>query len=289
VPQEDLKVKIYSKIDELPTLPTVLPKLLNLMENNKSGASDVADVISNDPALTAKILKISNSAYYGFMQEITSLDKAVPLLGFNMVKSLALSISVMNSLSSSRGGANFSNEGLWIHSLTVATAMTELNKRFGRQNTEEHLFVVGLLHDIGKIVLSLFFGELFEQALKEVVTSKGKRLNVAESEIIGMDHGKIGEMLLVRWKFPEIISAPIGVHHMQDNQDDSTSDDVIILIIANALAQEIGLGQEGNTVPPAIKDRHLQILGAKKKDLEDIKASLKKAEPGILAAFNAMG
>ena len=84
--------KVYAKIDELPTLPVVLPKLLTLMESEKTGAPEVAEVISRDPALTSKILKTANSAYYGFQQEISDLGRAVPLLGFNMLKSLALSI-----------------------------------------------------------------------------------------------------------------------------------------------------------------------------------------------------
>jgi len=93
--KNELQAKIYSKIEELPTLPVVLPRLLSLTADEKAGAAHLADAISSDPALTSKILKVSNSAYYGFSQEISSLERAIPLLGFNMVRSLALSISVI--------------------------------------------------------------------------------------------------------------------------------------------------------------------------------------------------
>ena len=102
--------KIYSKIDEIPTLPAVVPKLLSVMESDRANAYDIANTISNDPALSSKILKVANSAYYGFSQEILSLKLAMPLLGHNMVKSLALSIGVIRSLPSGRRSPNFSDE-----------------------------------------------------------------------------------------------------------------------------------------------------------------------------------
>ena len=163
---EELRAKIFSTIDELPTLPTVVPKLLNLMDGSRSNATQVTETISRDPALTSKLLKAANSAYYGFPQEITDLERAVALLGFNMVKSLALSVGVFQTLGSGKNTPCFSMEGLWIHSLSVATVIRELAKRLGKEDEKAHLFVVGLLHDIGKVVLDQFFNELFQQALE---------------------------------------------------------------------------------------------------------------------------
>jgi HD-like signal output (HDOD) protein len=114
--KDKLREKIYSKIDEIPTLPIVIPKLLSLIESDKSNVADIADAISRDPALTSKILKVANSAYYGFSQGISSLEKAVSLLGFNMVQSLALSIGVLRSLPAGKISTHFSQKGLWIHS-----------------------------------------------------------------------------------------------------------------------------------------------------------------------------
>ena len=286
--KDDVLGKIYSRIDEIPTLPAVLPKLLSLMESDKSNASDIANVISNDPALASKILKVANSAYYGFSQAISSLRLAMPLLGHNMVRSLALSIGVIGSLASNRGSPNFSDKGLWIHSLAVATLMQELGERSGKKDNKEHLFITGLLHDIGKVVLNQFFGELFQKALEEVHTKKIGSLYLAERRLTGFDHGEVGAMLLTRWKFPDVISNPIAAHHQMEMLEGTDVHDVAMLRIANALPQELGLGQEGNLVPPAIPEQDLKVLQMEENELEGMKAYLRDIRDHICALFDAM-
>jgi len=286
--KEELQKIIYSKIDELPTLPAVLPKLMRLMDDEKSGAAQVADAISSDPALTSKILKVSNSAYYGFSQEISSLKNAIPLLGFNMVRSLALSIGVINSIPSHKNSPHFSREGLWVHGLAVATVMQKLSKKFGQGGNNDQYFVVGLLHDIGKLVLDLFFSDLFHQALEEANSQENMALYEAERKVIGFDHGEIGGILLSRWKFPEAITAPIGAHHQTDRQKHAFASDIAMLRIADTLPQELGLGGGGNSVIPEIHEADLKTLAMAEKDLDDMRSFLEDSKEGIFALFNAM-
>lgn len=280
--------KIYSKIDEIPTLPAVVPKLLSVMESETSNASDIADTISNDPALSSKILKVANSAYYGFSQEILSLKLAMPLLGHNMVKSLALSIGVIHSLPSGRRSPNFSDKGLWIHSLAVATLMQELGKRFRKGGIAEHFFIIGLLHDIGKVVLNQYFSELFQEALEEVHNEGIAGLHIAESRLIGFDHGEIGAILLTRWKFPDVISSSIALHHQKEAPEGINGLDVAMLRVANALPQELGLGQDGNPVPPAISRQDLKVLEIGENEIEEMRAYLVGVKDEIYALFDAM-
>ncbi len=287
--KNELLAKIYSQVDELPTLPVVLPKLLSLMGDEKTSATHIADAISHDPSLTSKIIKVANSAYYGFSQEISSLERAIPLLGFNMVRSLALSIGVIDGLPSGKDSPYFSREGLWIHGLAAATVMQELGKKFGKDADMEHHFVVGLLHDIGKVVLDLFFNELFQQALEEAHREKSEGLYATERRVIGFDHGEVGGMLLTRWKFPDKISAPIAFHHQTDLPETANATDMAMLRIADALPQEIGLGAGGNPFPPEIHDADLTVLGITEKELEDVRQYLADAEDGIYALFSAMG
>ena len=286
--KKELQKLIYSKIDELPTLPAVLPKLMSLMEDEKSGAAQVADTISSDPALTSKILKVSNSAYYGFSQEISSLKNAVPLLGFNMVRSLALSIGVINSMPSHKSSPHFSREGLWVHGLAVATVMQKLSKKFGQESSNDQHFVVGLLHDIGKLVLDLFFSELFHQALEETNSQGNMALHKAESNVIGFDHGEVGGMLLTRWKFPEAITVPIAVHHQTDIQKNAFASDIAMLRIADTLPQELGLGGGGNALIPEIHEADLKALAMTEKDLDEMRSFLEDSKDGIFALFSAM-
>ena len=286
--KDDVLRKIYSKIDEIPTLPAVVPKLLGVMERSGANASDIAGTISTDPALSSKILKVANSAYYGFPQEILSLKLAMPLLGRNMVKSLALSIGVIQSLPSHKKSPNFSDKGLWVHGLAVATLMQELGKKFNNGGSAEHFFITGLLHDIGKVVLNQHFNELFLEALAEVHNEGIAGLHIAESRLIGFDHGEIGAMLLTRWKFPDVISNSIAAHHQTKTPEGTNDRDVAMLRIANALPQELGLGEDGNPVPPAISGQDLKVLEIGDNEIEEMRAYLAGVEDEIYALFDAM-
>ena len=287
--EDEIRVKIYSKIDELPTLPAVLPKLLSLTESEESHTAEIIDTISRDPALTSKILKVANSAYYGFQREISSLERAVVLLGFNMVRSLALSIGIIRNVPANKRNFHFSWEGLWIHSLAVATVMQELGKRFGRADDNEYLFIIGLLHDIGKVVLDQFFSKLFRRALEDSWKPEEVELHVAERNIFGFDHGEVGAMLLSRWRFPGKITDCIAFHHRSEAPAAVNGNDLAMLRIADVLPQELGIGEEGNPLIPEVHEADLDKLpGMNKKELDDMRAYLGGAKDGIHAFFNAV-
>ena len=258
---DEIRRVIYSKIEELPTLPAALPKVLSLLESDRSNAADIAQAISCDPALSAKILKVANSAYYGFSKEITSLESAISLLGLNMVRSLALSIGVLHVLPEGRNLPNFSHEGLWKHSLAAAMAARELLKRPGLGTGRDYLFMVGLLHDIGKTVLDQFFPDEFRTALEETERAGVGILHEAETRAIGLDHGQIGAMLLERWQFPEVISRAIQGHHQAGAGDEGTALDVAMLRVSDFAAYELGLGQSGNPAAPELGREDLGRLG----------------------------
>jgi putative nucleotidyltransferase with HDIG domain len=286
--KDELRRRIYSKIEELPTLPAVLPKLLGVIEEAGANASDIADVIVRDPALTSKILRVANSAYYGFQQKISSLDQAVPLLGLNMVKCLAMSIGVIRGLPSHKNSAGFSWEGLWVHSLAVATVMQALGKRSGKTDQSDYLFVVGLLHDIGKIVLDQFFSDLFQAALEAAGGREYPALHVEERRIVGLDHGEIGAMLLRRWKFPDMISDPIAVHHRGMTPDSLNEVDVAMLRIADSVPRQIGLGEGGDPLSAEDRDRYLERLNMTEEDLAGLRDNLERLRDGIHAFYGAM-
>ena len=287
--REELKTRIYSKIDELPTLPVVIPRLLRLMESGRSSAADVTKAISQDPALASRILRVSNSAYYGFSRKIAGLERAVALLGFNMVKSLALSIGVIRGLPSGKGSQPFSREGLWVHSLAVATAMKELGAKLGRRDADGYLFIIGLLHDIGKVVLDQFFNELFRRALEEAGGPDGVELYVAERRVIGFDHGEVGGMLLTRWNFPGEIVAPISAHHLDEIPEGTSAADVAMLRIADILPRELGLGGGDGVAPARVRREDIELLELGEKDLLEVKEKLRGFEDEIHAFSSAIG
>ncbi len=285
---DEIRRTIYSKIEELPTLPAIVPKVLSLVDSELSSASNIAEVISNDPALSAKILKVANSAYYGFSKHITNLENAIGLLGLNMVRSLALSIGILHSLPTSRTQTNFSQEGLWKHSLAAATIMQKLRSHLGPRQNDDHLFIVGLLHDTGKVVLDQFFSDRFRQALEDTDQAGKAVLYLEEKKRIGLHHGDIGAMLLKRWQFPDVIIKSILRHHKNVPLEGDEGKDVAMLRVADALSYQHGLGEAGNPVGPNIRGQELELLGMDKKSLAGLKEKLDTVEESVNAFYDAL-
>jgi putative nucleotidyltransferase with HDIG domain len=286
--KETLKKKIYAKIDELPTLPVVVSKLLALMDDPEFDLNELTALIAQDPALTAKVLKVANSAYYGFAQEIDTLERAVALLGLNMLKSLTLSVGVVASLPKEKQSRLLNHAGLWLHSAASAAVIRELGRRMGLGKEEDHLFVVGLLHDVGKIVLLHFFQELYQEALQKSQQPNGPLLYLAEREVIGLDHGDVGALLLRRWKFPPQVVQPIMAHHHHDVEVEANPRDVTMLRMANLLPQLVGLGRDGNVNPPQVGPADLQMLGMDQASLDDLRAFTEASQESIQAFFDAI-
>ena len=205
--------EVVAKIDDLPTLPSVVTKLMEMSEDSKSSAEDIAKVITLDPALTAKILKIANSAYYGFRQRASSLDGAIVTLGLKVVKSLALNVSVIEAFSSTGVKGEFDKKKFWEHSIGCAVISKLLAKRAGYSYVElEEAFTAGLLHDIGKIILDRYlhdeFGSVVRMAMDENIA-----VIEAEEKILGIDHTEVGHWLAFMWKLPEELQWVIYSHH----------------------------------------------------------------------------
>lgn len=273
---------IYSRIDELPTLPAVVPRILKLMEDGRSNVSEVTEAVSRDPALAAKILKAANSAYYGFPQKISDLERAVALLGFNMVRSLALSIGVIDGMGGS--GGDYAWEALWIHSLAVASAMKLTDAAAGRQEGPSH-FVVGLLHDVGKVVMHRFFPEAFDAALGTGGKHAGLLDPANERAVFGMDHGEVGAMLLERWKFPVTICEPIARHHGGGPPADA---DTALLRVADALARKAGFTESPDLPYTAPAPEELAVLGLEEKAAEAAVEELAESEEKFRAFVAAI-
>lgn len=197
----DLFIK---NMPELPSMPPVVAKALNIIEDPKSSVAQLAAIISKDISLTTQILKLVNSAYYGFPSQITTIDKAMALLGFKQVKSLILSVALKPMMMSHSG------RDLWEHSLKCGVACQLISKALGNNETDE-AFVLGLLHDIGKNVI-----EMFNHRIANEINARVKmgtdRLRL-EKSLLGFTHADLGEALLRKWKLPEVIVSCVKFHH----------------------------------------------------------------------------
>jgi len=280
--------RIYSKIDEIPTLSPMLQKIVNLIQSKSADAQDVTDVISRDPSLTSKILKVSNSAYYGFSKSVDTLDRAVMVLGFNMISSLAMSVGIIKTLSSGEKTSRFSRERLWIHSLAVGTVMKEMGVRSGKKEESDSLFVIGLLHDIGKVVLDQFFAEDYQKALEETGCMESAGVCAAEKNYFGMDHGEVGSLLLKRWNFPDTICSLVAMDHRTEIPEGINPADVAMLHVADILSKEAGMGVSESIVPSEVKESDLNTLGMSREDIDGLRHYLSEAKEGIHSFFNSV-
>ena len=188
-------------------------------------------------------------------------------------------------MSGSFGGVlyDFSPPGL-----AVATAMERLAGKSRSGEVRDHVFLVGLLHDIGKVVLFGFFREAFLEALEEAKRTEKARLHVVERRLLGFDHGEVGAMLLHRWKLPPVISDPIAVHHGEHLPEGINRSDVAVLRVADALSQNLGLGEGELPEPLEVREEDLEILAVGEQELEAVKAHLEGARQEIWAFFRAM-
>ena len=201
--------EILKKIDDLPTLPKITTKIIEILKNPDSSILEVSKVISSDQVLTAKILKIINSPFYGLSRKVKTVSYAISLLGLEEIKKLVLTTSVISTLS--KKGKFAKIFPFWIHSIDCAIALKVLGKHF-KYKTKGELFVFGLLHDIGKIIFGVFFLIKYSIILKKVERENLPFYKV-EEEIFGLNHAEVVKFLLKRWNFPEDMIEAIGSHH----------------------------------------------------------------------------
>ena len=207
-----IKIKqITSHISKLPTLPTVATKLLHMIEDPNVSAREISELISVDQALTARLLKLVNSAYYGFPRKISTITHSVVILGFNTLRDLVLSSTLFDVFENRGDIMGFSREQFWKHTIATAVCAKMLAKDFHFRVAGE-AFVAGLLHDIGKLIIDSSFHDMFI----EIVNYKDMKMismNQAERLVLGVTHAEIGEWLADEWKLPKAVVESIGYHH----------------------------------------------------------------------------
>ena len=207
--QEETLAAVLSS-DELPTLPTVASEIITLTAREDTTLSDIANLVSKDTALSAKILKVSNSAFYSFAQQISSINQAVSILGINAVRSLVLSFSFL-SIKGKNKKVHFNFERFWKNSLAGAVASKLILERVKGADTEE-IFICGLLQNLGELILARTFPKEYEEVLAKISEGQYDALN-AEKDTFGTSHPTIGYEVAKNWGFPEVLLLPILFHH----------------------------------------------------------------------------
>jgi putative nucleotidyltransferase with HDIG domain len=243
---EDKKSEIRRIIKDtksLPTLPGVIAKLTSLADNSKTSANEMARVVSSDQVLSAKVLRLVNSPFYGFSGRVSTISNALILLGVNVIKSLALSSSIFEMMEKNV-------VGLWEHSLGTGVAANIIAKKLQLPEPEE-ISTAALLHDIGKVIVKLKLEEDYEHLLA-LIKEKDISMLDAEQELLATSHAEIGEQLARSWYLPEKLIEPIAFHHDVEKSGTHLVKTSVVHI-ADVLVKANGFGFSGDDFVPRIQ------------------------------------
>lgn len=195
---------LINSLQDVPAMPNVIVHALNIMKDPESSTKELAQIISYDQSLSTKVLTLVNSAYYGFPQQITSIGRALALIGMSKAKNIIVTVAMRPML------IKQGDKELWKHSIRTAVGCEYMAKNLKIMDADE-AFVVGFLHDLGKIVLNLKDANLYEK-VKEMVSTNSNILEV-EQAFFGTDHCQMGSLIAKKWQLPILVANAIKYHH----------------------------------------------------------------------------
>ncbi|MFH0729822.1 MAG: HDOD domain-containing protein [Pseudomonadota bacterium] len=265
---------LRSHIDKMPPLSPTVSKVLVLCNNRDSSPVELNKVVSIDPVLTGNVLRLINSAYYGMSQKITSVVRAITMLGINTVRNLLLSTAVLSTLGKKTNFNSLDSARFWEHSLAtgVTAKLIALRHRIPIEQVESY-FIAGLLHDIGKIPLNNKFPDEFRKAM-ELADEQGQALFMSENQIFGLDHTFIGKLIAEKWILGDDISDTIEFHHTTGKYEGDHKSIVFIVSLADYFVNTLKIGYSGSMhldeIPPGILKYLKDHLGLTLNSLEGI-------------------
>jgi len=245
LPEERLK-QIQVFISKMPSLSTTVTKVLEVCNNPDTSPDELNRLISYDPVLTGQVLSLINSAYYSLPSRVTSLTRAIIILGLNTVKNLVLATSVLASFKETHTVNHFSIDDYWAHCLCVGVTSKKIAKLIRiPANEQEEFFVCGLLHDLGKLPMMTCFGELYGQAVSRS-ESATIPLYQAERHFIGFDHCQVGWLIGAKWKLSDAMKQAIMHHHQPMDEKSPANSLVYTTSLANQISHHFKIGAAGD-------------------------------------------
>jgi putative nucleotidyltransferase with HDIG domain len=259
--------EVIHAVDKLPPLPRVVAQLNDMIHDPEISVEAIVRVISFDQSLTATILRLVNSAYYALQRQVSTIRHALIILGFDEIRQIILGTTMINLFASQENHTGFDIWKFWEHSLSCAFAAKNIARAFHYRVTGE-IFVAGLLHDIGKIILEQYFPDEFDRIQSQVL-EYGLSPLAAEKERIGMDHGELGHLLADHWNMPYPIVETIRYHHdPAESKQDSLTAALIHLADFVAIQNGFDTGPPWN-MDPTIDPKTWDLLKKRKLDLNE--------------------
>lgn len=263
-------VKLNRYIDSMPSLSVTVSKILEVTKNPQVTAKDLNKVISLDPVLVGRVLKLVNSAYYGLQNKVTSLVTAIIMLGINTIKNLALSTAILGNMKRGSEFKSLNVDGFWRHSIGVGVASKLISTKIGiPTNMREQFFIGGLLHDIGKIPLNVLFEQEYLNTIRQADFRKTQLIEM-EKKIIGITHTDVGRMIAEKWNITGETYECILNHHDPNLSSEENFKLVATVYIANNYCNLNEIGFSGNRYTKKIDDYILSEVGVTEEYLDDI-------------------
>lgn len=253
--------QVLEKIKDIPAMPNVIVKALGIIKDENSGIKELGDIISYDQALTSQVLKLVNSAYYGFAQEITSVTKALALLGMTQTKNIIIAVA-MKPMLTSQGGKD-----MWKHSLRCAVACEYLANKLNLADGGD-AFTIGFLHDIGKIILNMVDTQACKQVNERVAS--GEDIIDVENEIFETNHADMGFLLAKKWQLSVLLANCIKYHH--DPASSSMAQITTLAYVADVLSHEEPDVFDEDLVESQLKTSASTIMGYRDEIFEKAQA-----------------
>jgi HD-like signal output (HDOD) protein len=252
---------VRDKRTQLPTLPVILTNILKIASDENASAADLASFMSKDQAMANKVLRLANSAYYGLAREVDSIQRAISVIGFNEIVSLAVGMGVFNALKIARRDGLINMNDLWLHSIGCSFAAKDIVKRIptGSTGNSKHaslrkakgdeIFLSGLLHDIGKVLFIIYFPDPYRLVLGEAI-KRQRPLDQTETELLGINHAQMAGLIMQRWNFPETLVMPSLYHHRPKTCPEPYHLLAMVVEMADFICHQAQIGQSGN---PAVR------------------------------------
>lgn len=262
--------EVRDKIENLtaiPTLPAVLTQLLSIIDKEEVSMKQIGDFISRDQALSTRILKMVNSPIYGFPGRISSVNQALMLIGLGAVKGMLMGVAIFDAMQKAMAG-------LWEHSLGTAMAARQFAGKAGIKDVEE-ASVAGLIHDLGKVTLSICYPQDF-QAVLERTKKEQKYILEVERDVFGVDHAEVGSWIARKWNFPANLVEALRYHHRPRLAKDNKKLAAVIQLGDNVVKM-MGFGFSGDPYVHPVDEETWELLELSDEDVLAVLAELEGA------------
>ncbi|MEW6535407.1 MAG: HDOD domain-containing protein [Candidatus Auribacterota bacterium] len=285
--EKNVHLKIISElgnIDALPTIPQVVLRLNGVLADPNSSARDVAKLLGEDQVITTRILKLVNSAFYGYARQVKTLTQAVVILGFREVKNIVLTSQIFDLFKSSHKNIRdlFDINQLWTHSVGCAVIAKNIGERI-RYLEPEALFIAGLIHDIGKVVEINCIPDKMPDVFRTVQEENISMIE-AEKKVLEVTHCEIGKVMAEMWDFPQLIEYVVAYHH-KPSLSRKFEQEVAIVHVANCMVRMLEIGSGGDSLIPQIDPFSWERIGLDQDAHEEILTHSLEAISELLPVF----